>query len=683
MAQPSRLAAGAGARYHDGPDGARPHRRGRRGPATGCGMVGSAGEHTARSMSQPVAGLTETASIASAPARRIVDVWSRTEPKYRLRAYILLLVNLVLFSVLCAFTFWLRTARVLDFRLESYIEPARFWETQAPSLTSYVLTPIDLQRTPVHGAVLGLLLAAIVAVPIVTSILYRLGCGLLFVLCVLIFAHMPWMSVTLLLSCALACLPPFRMNFRFASALLGMLPVLLYLLLATRGTADQLGPYAAPTHKQLLAAPWVLAILAACGMMGLVLVIARIVNYRPGAVSPVVALALVVPMVLFHTRVGVDELTYRILEQEYGPGSQRFAPLVDPRARIQAQIHRSTARDAPVDPYQEALFEALGGRTEPLRRRIFHLLLTEFLADRAAADEACRRFLADHPTSRYVPCALYIQGRALDARLDERRLADSPPTRELYSDFPHPQSESCWRVLLESYPDNPLATAAGLRLAQLRWRRGEIDEALKVLETVLSRARQHLTRAAAAAPTGGLLRRALPESSLGYDPSLHLFEARRLQELLLANRHDPRYGDEPLVELARLDPRRPRYVEQLMRLDARYPQAQLHDNILVLAATARPDGALRAAALEGLLATLPDGDARAEAMFRLADWEMQSPEADARRRQEGLVRMQEVAHRYAETCWGAAAAQRIALVRQAPGPLAAERSAGPPDASAP
>ena len=46
-----------------------------------------------------------------APSANIVDVWSRTSPKYRIRAVVLLAVNVMLFASVGCFAFWLRSGR--------------------------------------------------------------------------------------------------------------------------------------------------------------------------------------------------------------------------------------------------------------------------------------------------------------------------------------------------------------------------------------------------------------------------------------------------------------------------------------------------------------------------------------------------------------------------------------------
>lgn len=604
--------------------------------------------------------LATAVAAAEAPAGPpVVDVWSRTGPRYRIRAAALLALNFLLFCGLCAFTHWLHVGRVLDFSLESYLRPLRFWGEDTQNLNDFVLYPISVQQTPVHAIVLGLLVASIVAVPIIIAILYRFVWALPFIGAVCVFAHLPWMSVTLAASCVLAAVRPFRMSFRFGSALVGMLPVLMYLFLATRGTPDQVGLLASPTQKSLLAAPWVLAIVAACVMMATVLLISRAVNYRPGAVAPVVAVMFATPIALFHLGVGVDELHYRVLEAEYGPRSPLFEPVRDASDEIRALMFEA-------DPvlYTHYLQQVWGGRVEEVKRVIWQRLLVRYLADRAQAYEACKRFRSDHPTSRYAACALYLEGRILDTRLDERKLGQNPPVRELYSDFPHVQSEVAWTALYKDHPDSPLSIVAALRLAQLRLRRGEVQAAYEHLREALQRGERLLHASVATQPVRPhLLASAAPESSLNIEPQPYLREARRLAELISANRDDPRFGDAPLAALAALDPRRPRYGRQLLQLAHTYYGSRLYDNVLVAWAASLGDLEERRTALSALLERFPDGDALPEAMFRLAEIELQSTVAgDESARPRGLSRLRELAARFAHTSWGELAAERLAMI---------------------
>lgn len=574
------------------------------------------------------------------------DVWTKAWPEKRWRAATLLVVNLLLFCGLCVFTHWLHVAKPFDFTWSSYVAPASFWDDGAPNLNDFILYPISVERTPIHAVVLGLLVASIVTVPIVISILYRFFSALPFVAAVAIFAHMPWMAFTLLGSCVLASVKPFRLNFRYGAALIGLIPVLLYLLLASR-TADPTGA-SSPNQTAVLAAPWILAILAACAMSAAILYVAKLVDFRPGAVAPVVAVMFATPVVLFHTRVGVDELSYRVLEHNFGPRSRTFEPVQNAEPELRRVAPRLFTEDDLYERYRPFFLGLLQGDVGPLRRLILRQMLSEFLSDRALAYEACNKFIADHPTSRYVPNVLYMQANVLDTRLDERMLQEL--RRELYDDFPHVQSEAIWSALLK-YTDSPLAIAASVRLAELRLRKGDAAAARQTLQMALDR-----ENAPSTAPT-------VFETDLDFEPKPFFFEGRRLAELIDANIADPHYGAAPLVELAALDPHRAGYLTQLQALLNRYQDALLYDNLLVRWAMALPSGEDRAIALARIVDQTPLADALPEALLRLADLEIQSQgRGDSSTMDRGLSRLRRVCDEFGKTCWAREAEERLRAV---------------------
>lgn len=602
------------------------------------------------------------APVAPEPATEpISDVWSRPQRRYRLRAIVLLALNFILFCGLCVFTHWLHTAEPFNFALSSYVEPFRFWGSDTMNLIVFLREPISVVDRPVHGIVLGLLAASMVAVPIAVAILYRFRFSLPFALAVAVFAHLPWMAITLVGSCILAGVKPFRMKFRYGSALLALVPVVVYLILAGRGAPGQVEAFATPEQQFLLVAPWVVAIIAASLMLGVMLWIASIVRYRPGAVAPVLAAMLVPPAVLFHTQIGVDELSYRVLESEFGPRSPRFQPTTDVEERLQELVQQYVL---PRDVIRQVW---TGRDVEPLRRQATRGFLVDLLALRTEADAACQQFLTDHPTSRYLPNVLYIQARSLDTRLDEQALRQRL-RRELYNDFPSAASFHPWSVLWKQYPDSPLAVAAAVRLAQLHLRRGEVPEALERLQLVVTA--DGLTPAAQATtqptPGPGLTTHRSPEDSLRFEPLPFLIEAQRLAELITNNRDDPRYGNAPLQTLARLDPRRAGYGDQLLRAARQYPQSLLHDNLFVLWAEAGPTPADRMARLRWCIEKFPEGDALPEALFHLGDMLIQAPaEESAAARQRGVKLLRQLAADHPHTIWGRRAAQRLAMLEPA------------------
>lgn len=605
-----------------------------------------------------------SALLPAAPAREIVDVWSRTEPKYRFRAISMLIANLLLFCGLCTFTYWLNRVRLFDFSIESYIAPARFW-VQSPNLTDFILYPINVTQLPEHSVVLGLLVAAIAAVPILIAILYRFPYSLPFVGAVFVFAHLPWMTLTLLGSCVLASVKPFRLKFRFGSALVGLLPVVLYLYLSTGG--NELLDEASPTQRLLLMAPWVLAIIAAATMCGVTLLLSWVVNYRPGVVAPVVAVMFATPVVLFHVRVGMDELNYRALEQHCGPRSRLFQPVQDLEPELRELVTRFATDPDYTERYWGDVLNALGGQPSAINRAVWHSLLIELMTKRANAFEETKRFIADYPTSRYAANVLYLQARILDTRLAMNE-AVLPRTRELYSDFPHVQSEAPWLAILKGHPSSPLAIAAGYRLAQLYLRRGEVDSALATLDRVRQLAEAMRVESGAAQParTVTYLKQLPPEASLDFQPEPYIVDARRLADLIRSNREDREFLDQPLTQFASLDPRRPEYRREIERLERRFRASKLDDNLRVRIAMAEPDLSLRYEHLRELVSTLPRGDALPEAMYHLSDLEMQRSGENAREhRERGLARLRELIDRFPDSAWATDARDRLSRLGDA------------------
>lgn len=282
-------------------------------------------------MNQRRAEILRTAKqvvTGTADTPEIVDVWSRTKPKYRRRAVVLLLINAVLFVGLGCFTFWLRTGtsygplgmRDYGHRLWAAFDPVA---EDPVTLADFLLFPISLEDVPLQIVVVGLLLATLTAIPILVAILYRFPLAAVFIAIVAFVALMPWLAITLTISCLIASARPFKFEFRYAYALIALVPVVVYFLVNIMRFGASL-PVVTPEQRVKLYAPLVLATLASCVLMALVLLIARIVNYRPGAIAPLLAVMFLVPWGLFHAKIGRDELYYRLLEHDCGPGSRTF-----------------------------------------------------------------------------------------------------------------------------------------------------------------------------------------------------------------------------------------------------------------------------------------------------------------------------------------------------------------------
>jgi len=551
-----------------------------------------------------------------------IEVWQWTKPKYRLRALLLLLINAVLFAGLGCFALWLRTGQYVLASSEKYWQ--EWWKAFDPTseqqrtLIDYLLYPIPVDQVPLMLIIVGLVLASLTAVPILVSMLYRFPFSLIFTLIIGFVALLPWLAITVTFCCFLARWRPLRFSFHYATALISLLPLLAYYALATRGApAAQVLPL---VETAKLYVPWVSAVVAACVAMAVVLTIAKLVNYRPGAIAPLLAVMFAIPVVLFEAKVGRDELYYRLLEAGFGPASRtHFVDNVDASAAIRrlAQSRLEQIDDPRATP--EAVREQVALEWQlQLTSGVFALYQHEAVA-------ACDAFRTRFPRSRYIPNTLYIEGRAIDMRIDQEFFRKRAMLR-YYNDFPSAVSKPVWQELHERFSRSPLSTVATLRLAMLEARAGNVDRAIELLNTLIAWRHERDGSQETQASAGGW--RAyfakLPASgTLGVDSGAVVQEGRKLRHLL-ANNRDPHQRDRALVRLLSFDPRHAMYRGNLKSLRAdiqkRYPLTMLGDNLDVLIASTEPSRSLRIAALDRCVQDLLEqtaSDALPQARYEL------------------------------------------------------------------
>lgn len=559
----------------------------------------------------------------------LMDVWSRSGPKYRIRAIVLLAVNILLFAGAACFTYWLRSGE--------FFAPIRegYWDSLAQtfggvgrpdvSLAAFLIEPISIHDVPMQIPIVGLLMSALISIPILVAILYRFWSSIPFIAIIGFIAVMPWLAITLLFSCIIASVRPFRTRIRFMSAMLALIPAILYLVLAWSGTRDVVVGRVDPVDRIKFVAPWVLAIVASAVVFAIVLAIARIVNYRPGAVTPLLAVMFAIPMLLFEKHVGRDELYYRLLErlerayfadENAGLGlhtavQQKWERLPQPRPP------RGRIREMEEENW---LFELASDLS---RRQLVLAANQEDIAQR------CDWFHHQYPYSPYTPNALFIKARAGDLRLDVREFRKTRWIR-LYDDVPNPMSRETWEIIAENRPDSPLAAVAMLRISQLDAQECDIDRALTRTRELI----QKFGHASVHEPRGTnefslFLDRPPLEAGLNISLDQVLLKAARLRDLLEANSNDEAFRTDPLCGAQRgregppyglldLDARDEAYEARLNELLAAYPNSRLSDNIELELAMSRSRVADRIAALRSMLERHADGDAAPEALIRLA-----------------------------------------------------------------
>lgn len=560
-------------------------------------------------------------------APRMVDVWSRTTSKYRFRAISLLIANIIVFAGLCCFAFWLREGKWFAPAIEGYGRLlSRTFLTVGgdATLANFVLFPIRVDQVPMHGMVVGLMLAALVSVPILISILYRFWSCVPFVLAVAFLSVMPWLAITLVGACLLASVKRLRFRFRYASALLGLVLVLIYFYGASRQTPAAVDLYR-PQDRLAFIGPWVLATIAACLMMGAVLALAKWVNYRPGVVAPSLLAAFIVPMVLFAQYVGPDELYYRLLERRM---KDRFA------TRNLDDWFEQTAYEAWVaQPSPKPDYETYRKRVElKMQFQLDAQMGFENAAVQALAEaiSECDWFLQRFPGSRYAPNVLYLKAKTMDTRVDRSAFTQKKELR-FYDDFPADRSQLTWKMVEYNSPDSNLAVVARYRLAQIAARQGRIDEAENLLRDLINRYEKSAHERDDQPSVAGVLKPARPEDTLDVSIDSVVLQARRLLALLVNNADDPRYGSRPLCGslegepkiygLLQLDPRDENYQDNLLRIIAEdgYKYCLLADNVCLQASILETNPQERIRRLEYCLEQYRNGDARPETLYRLAE----------------------------------------------------------------
>jgi len=630
----------------------------------------------------PVVSRAADAPADEAEPPTVWDVWSRPGSKYRVRAIVLLVLNVVLFAGLGVFAFWLRSGMLFAPRMAHYW--AEFWRTFQPagddrvSLSDLLLFPISIYDVPLQMVVLGVLLAALVSIPILVAILYRFSCSIPFLLVIAFIAMMPWLALTVAGSCLLASVRPFRFSFRYASAMLGLLLVVIYFFSASRQSPVAVQELASPSDRIMFFVPWVLAIIASCVVCGVVLAIARAVNYRPGAIAPRMAAMFALPVLLFEFYVGRDELQYRLLEHRYGPNSSYFADQ-DVTKEFEAAIgRRRKAHEGPVPP--KAALEAQEDLAWQLELEVTEDRQSLFALHRLAAIRACDHFLYHYPESRYAPNALYIKALATDVRVDLAAFHEHRVVR-FYNTFPDASSMHAWEKLhrLERESPTALSVMALLRLAQLEARGCNVPGALARLEELLELAERLEPLATQPARTPGTIRgiftKRSPTRALRVPLEATVFEAARFRDLLQSNAPppagDPLYGMEPLCGpsvrdpedlpfgFLDLDPRKAAYAENLRGLRMRYPHAQLVDNLDLEIAKSEPGVERRIEQLEACVNSPLARDALPEALFRLGE-----ACQEAGRMAEARVAFQRIVTEFDEAVWARKAGERI---RRLPG----------------
>lgn len=595
----------------------------------------------------------------------IIDVWSRTAPKYRRRAVLMLLVLALLFGGLCCFTFWLRTGVIWPWGSEEFAEVMersfRPSGTDQVTLVDFLSAPISVKEVPVHGVIMGLLFASLSSIPILVSILYRFPASIVFSAMVMFLAAMPWLGITVLGGCWLSTLPRFRYSFRYASALMGLIPVAGYFVMASWEPAGARSR--SVENLALLYAPWVLALLCSCVICAVALFVAKLINYRPGGISPVLAILFAIPVILFHTRVGRDELEYRILERQIGPGSRRFFLTEDIGAAAEREASQAWGF-TPQTSYDEL-------KRTILARRIAEVM-EDAENDRERASAICDSFIERFPKSSNVPYVLFLKGQARDERLNRNKLL-THYRAEHRTDNPNVASLGTWQTLLEQFPNHELTAMAMYKLAILQARQGRFDDALRLLEQLAQKFDPAIaTTQPNQTDRASLFRRSRPTDKLGMQMDWVLGNSRRLAEQIRSCRNDaPGVAVEagstaqvhPLSLMLCMDETHPLYEVNLRRIVTDFPASQSAGYAAIRLVATEPAISRRISKLRAAAEALSGKPAGAEAAYLLADVLQEDSVLD-----EAQAVYGELIKGYPDSYWAGQAKQRLASLTLAERP---------------
>ncbi len=510
-------------------------------------------------------------------------------PTGTVRAVIFLTITLLAYAASNAFTYYLDSGAWFS------VDVAGFERSIAQTLGSTMLEPISIFSHPWLIVIRGLLLSAMIAVPLLVACLYHSRYCTLFLLCVAILAHAPVMALVLGVGCMLVAMTPLRRRNPSLAILLGMLPMWVYLIFSTRNL-----PFALlPKQRLMLAVPLLTAAIGAIVAVGLVLIIAHYARYRPGVIWPVMAVLLAVPAWLFFSHIGTDELEFSLLAQRLSPAGTAF---VDEALESQDR-HPGRSPDKPVVEKAQRTLE---------RRK-------------ANSVVACDDFIQHHPSSPRMAAVLWIKGTIEDTQLCVPALYAG--LVQHYDDFPLPQSRSTWEQLASGFAGDARAAAACYRLAHLDLRDGQPAAAAANLEQASKIIEKTCINQLSATPKSWW---ADVFSSDPGPPTCDYFarlsgDVARLQLLIQANGIlQDANAAAACAALISVDSRHvieSDFDEQMAELAKRYDETKLADNIDLARAMGKSNLIERARLLRNL-EDQPGSDASIEANYRLAELAM-------------------------------------------------------------
>ena len=491
----------------------------------------------------------------------------------RLRGVIFVTCNMIGFALVNAFLYYLTTGSPFDFSWGSY------QRAMATPLGDMLLAPLSIFAYPWMILVAGLLMAAVAFLPIMVAVLYRVWVSLVFIGIVAVLGHAPVLAAFLALGAVLAARTRLRSDMPFLATLLGLAPPTLYFCLFCLAAPHELRSSA---QRLVLYSPYLLALVLGIGGAAVVVLMARVTQYRPGVVWPIALVLIILPLVVFFTCVGPGELDFAVLAGKV----ESFLPLEG------------------TEPHKSDLTAAAGkARLEMEQAR-----------DRLLAD--CDVYLRGKARDLHGAEVLWMRAILQDVQLDEAALAQG--TIRYRSDGLSKGSVGSWGDLVERYPQSPQAMLAHERLAIDALRGARLPAAAEHLDQALALLEEHFARPSAPATEAVWDQVFVTDEVPGdVDYSETLSACKNVQWLMRQNSvcADQARNVAAFAAYMKLWPGRNVCAADLAELALTCPDTDLEDNYQYLAALAEKSELLRAGKLAEVART--GHDAAIMAWFEL------------------------------------------------------------------
>lgn len=534
-------------------------------------------------------------------------------------------INLILFVLLNMFDLRIRTGSWI------HIDVSYTSESLIPTL----LSPLNIFQYPSQILTIGLLMAMICAVPILTALLCNIWYAIPLILIVHVVGQNPILSLCLLVSCAAVSFEPLRFKSKFVALVLWLAPEVLYWTLFSGENPEK-----DVLRWVILYVPWAVAFLNSVLIFGAVITLGHFLRYRPGVLMPIFAMLLAGTVIFFHVTIGMDEYDFRAKVFRNSPSQ---IPILQGKNILRLLEKERTDR-LKKEPYLSS--DTVMNELRLQWRWAFSIgpntsseaandeMIYFYSAKYNAIDEI-EAFIQQMPThNKRVADAVYYIALLHDTQMDPRTLRDEDTLR--YSrDVPTPQSEPYWQRLLKDYPGSDVSIEARWRLAQLMacsepetaTESFRFDEALTLLHDAQQLCTSVLLLRRQTASEGAFGEKWLGPLFLPPSPTVTTDDLRRLQiqigrDMMLLdkeNRTGHLQHEKRLAKFVGLDPRQLNYEQRLKDLILNSPQPDpLMDNVELAQILLVKDADVQILRLTDLAKRFEGQDGGVEAMLELA-----------------------------------------------------------------